>query len=134
LLDSWLVSCYKPEQIPGGAKVSTQAKLQPDPLELLKINLEDAPRSYGFLSEYVKSLEWHQHEEDIFIHHAFENATSGGAYSHREGRPVITSVFSELYEPLDAEHKLEIRHWWHEMVRRKANQFTDLRARLSKLT
>jgi hypothetical protein len=39
-----------------------------------------------------------------------------------------------MYEPLDAEDKLEIRRWWHEMVRGKASQFTDLKARLSKLS
>jgi hypothetical protein len=114
--------------------VSTQAKLQPGPLELLKTTLEDAPRSYGFLSEYVRALEWRHHEEDIFIHQAIENANAGAAYQHRGGPPMITNVFSELYEPLDAEHKLEIRRWWHEMVRGKANRFTDLRARLSRLT
>jgi hypothetical protein len=114
--------------------VSTQPQLQPDPLEQLKTSLEDAPRSYGFLSDYVRALEWHQHEEDIFIHHAFENAKAGGAYPPRGGTTLITSVFSELYEPLDAEHKLQIKRWWHEMVRGKANHFTDLKARLSKLS
>jgi hypothetical protein len=114
--------------------VSTQAKLQPDPLEQLKTILEDAPRSYAFLSDYVRALEWHQHEEDIFIQHAFQNANAGVAYPPRGGQPSTASVFSELYEPLDTEHKLEIRRWWHEIVRGKANRFSDLKARLSRLT
>jgi len=110
-----------------------QPKLQPDPFEQLKMTLEDAPRGYGFLAEYVKELEQHQHEEDIFIHLAFEKASAGGAFSSR-GSSSIVSVFSELYDPLDAEHKLEIRGWWHEMVRGKANRFNDLKTRLSRLT
>lgn len=114
--------------------MSTQAKLRPDTLEQLKTTLEDAPRSYGFLSHYVRALEWHQHEEDIFIQHAFENANAGRAYPPRGGQPFIKSAFSELYEPLDDEYKIGIMRWWHEMVRGKANQFTDLKARLSKLT
>ena len=43
--------------------MSTQAKLQPDPLDQLKTMLEDAPRSYGFLSDYVRAMEWYQPEE-----------------------------------------------------------------------
>jgi hypothetical protein len=128
-----MVSCYKSELTAGGAEVSTQAKLQPDPLEHLKTTLEDAPRSYGFLSNYVRAMEWQQHEEDIFIHHAFENPNAGRVYPARGGAPFIAVVLSDLYEPLDAENKLEIRRWWHEMVRGKVNQFSDLRARLSKL-
>ena len=114
--------------------MSMQAKLQPEPLEQLKMVLEDAPRSYGFLSEYVRALEWNQHEEDIFIHHAFEHANAVGAYPFLGSPAFITSVYSELYEPLDAERKLEIRQWWHKMVRSKANQFFDLKKRLSNLT
>jgi hypothetical protein len=114
--------------------VSTQAKLQWDPLEQLKTFLEDAPRSYGFLSNYVRAMEWHQNEEDIFIQHAFDNANPGMAYPPRTGSLIITFAFSELYEPLGPEQKLEITRWWHEMIRGKANRFTDLKARLSKLT
>jgi hypothetical protein len=46
----------------------------------------------------------------------------------------FVNVFSELYEPLDAERKLEIRQWWHGKIRGEANQFDDLRMRLSRLT
>jgi hypothetical protein len=113
--------------------VSTHPKLQPDPLEQLKTTLEDAPRSYGFLSDYVRALEWHHHEEDIFLHHAIQNANASGAHLLSGTQYFVSDVYSELYEPLDAADKLEIRRWWHEMVRGKANQFTDLRARLSKL-
>lgn len=110
------------------------AKLQLDPLEQVETMLEDAPRSYRFLSEYVRALQWHHHEEDIFTRYVSENANAGGVYRPHGGQPFVTSVFSELYETLDAEHKLEIRRWWHEMVRGQANQFTDLKARLSRLT
>jgi hypothetical protein len=112
--------------------VSTQPKLQPDPFEQLKATLEDSPRSYGFLSEYVKALEWQHHEEDIFTRLAFENASAGGA-SHGRSSSVVVSILTELYEPLDADQKLEIRNWWHEMVRGKANQFNDLKSRLTRL-
>ena len=114
--------------------MSTQAKLQPDTLEQLKMTLEDGPRSYGFLSQYVRAQEWRQDEEDIFIQHAFQNANAGAAHSSHGGPHLAGRVFLELYEALDAENKLAIRQWWHEMVRGKANCFTDLRARLSKLT
>jgi hypothetical protein len=46
----------------------------------------------------------------------------------------FVNVFSELYEPLDAERRLEIRQWWHGKIRGEANQFDDLRMRLSRLT
>jgi hypothetical protein len=118
----------------GGAAVSTQPQLQPDPLEELKTSLEDAPRGYGFLSDYVRALEWHQHEEDIFIQHAFESAKASGTSALRGGQSSISSALLDLYEPLDAGHKLEIMRWWHEMVRGKATRFTDLKARLSKLS
>jgi hypothetical protein len=114
--------------------LSTQAKLQLDPLEQLKTFLEDAPRSYSLLSNYVRAMEWHQDKEDIFIQHAFDNANAGVAYPPRTGSLIVTFAFSELYEPLGTEHKLEITRWWHEMVRGKAIRFTDLKARLSKLT
>jgi hypothetical protein len=100
----------------------------------LKMTLEDAPRSYGFLSNYVRALEWHQHEEDIFIEQAGHHANAGGSHIPRGGHLDIASSFSEMYGRLDAEHKLEISRWWHEMVRGKANQFTDLKARLARIT
>ena len=78
-------------------------------------------------------MEWRQDEEDIFMQQAFENANTGGGYPPHAGSIVTAGAFSELYEPLGPEHKLEIRLWWHDMVREKANRFTDLKARLSKL-
>jgi len=114
-------------------EVSTQAKMQPGPFEQLKAILEDASWNHDSLADYVRELERHAKEDDVFLRLAFENASSGGgAYSGRG--LLITSVVSELYEPLDADHKLEIRRWWHEKVRRETNQFDDLRARLYKLT
>ncbi len=112
--------------------MSTQARMQPGAFERLKNTLEDAPRDHGFLAEYVRELELLRHEEDVFRRLALENASSGGAY--RGTGPFVVSVVSELYEPLDAERKLEIRHWWHEKVRGEANQLDDLGPRLSRLT
>jgi hypothetical protein len=111
--------------------MSTQAKLQPDPLDQLKTMLEDAPRSYGFLSDYVRAAEWCQPEEDIFSNLTFENS-GGGVFPRRHGS-VDADVLSRLYESLDARNKLEVRVWWHEMVRGKASRFQDLKSRLSKL-
>ena len=105
--------------------MSAQPKLQPDDFERLKKILDDAPRDYGFLAEYVGELEHGRDEEDIFLRLAFE---------YRGADRLIVSVVSELYEPHDAERKLEIRQWWHEKVRSEANQFDELRTRLSGLT
>ena len=112
--------------------MNTQPKLQPDNFERLKNILDDAPRNYGFLAEYVGELEHYRLEEDIFLRLAFENVSSGGA--HDGTGPFVASIVSELYEPIDAERKLEIRRWWHERTRREANQYDDLRMRLSSLT
>src|ERR1700674_2281807 len=112
--------------------MSAQAKLLPDHLQKLKTSLEDAPRNYDFLAEYVRELETCREDEDIFLRLAFRNSSSGGSY--RGTGPFIVSVVSDMYEPLDAERMLEIRQWWHEMVWREANQFVDLRTQLSKLT
>jgi len=108
--------------------MSTQAKLQPDHLQKLKKTLEDAPRSYDFLAEYVRELEICRH----FLRLAFRNSSGGASY--RGTGPFIVSVVSEVYEPLDAERKLEIRQWCHEKVWREADQFDDLRTQLSRIT
>src|ERR1700676_3264031 len=112
--------------------MSAQPKLQPDHLQKLKTTLEDAPRNYDFLAEYVRELEICRQEEDIFLRLAFRNLSSGG--SNRGTGPFIVSVVSEMYKPLDAERKLEKRQWWHQKVWREANQFDDLRTQLSKIT
>ena len=112
--------------------MSAQPKVQPDQLQKLKTSLEDAPRNYDFLAEYVRELEICREDEDIFLRLAFQNSSSGGSY--RGTGPFIVSVVSEMYEPLDAERKLEIRQWWHEKVRDEASEFDDLRTQLSKLT
>ena len=111
--------------------MGAQAKMQSDAFEQLKRTLEDAPRDYAFLAEYVRELELHRKEEDVFLRLAFRNASVGGAH-HRTGTFVVI-VVSELYEPLDADHRLEVKRWWHEKVRREANQFDDLRTRLSRV-
>lgn len=108
-----------------------ESNMQPY-LERLKQALADAPRSREFLSEYVRELEMHRREEDIFIRLAFRDASAGGAFGR--GDTHITSVYSELYDrSLDANQKREIRLWWHDRVRREAEGFADLRARLAKL-
>jgi hypothetical protein len=107
--------------------VSPQAKLQPDPVEQLQKILEELPRGYGFLAAYVRELELHRDEDDVFRRLAFGNAI-GGAFGS-----FIVNVFSELYEPLEDERKLEIRQWWHGKVRGEASQFDDLRTRLFKI-
>src|SRR6202163_5145228 len=105
--------------------MSAQPKLQPDHLQKLKTTLEDAPRNHDFLAEYVRELEICRQEEDIFLRLAFRHSSSGG--SNRGTAPFIVSIVSEMYEPLDAERKLEIRQWGHEKVWGEANQFDDLR-------
>ena len=110
--------------------MSPQTK-QPGPFERLKTILEDAPRNYGVLAEYVGKLEHDRLEEDIFLRLAFENASAGGAYDGTG--PFVVSIMSELYEPLDPARKIEIRRWWHHKMRGEANQFDDLRTRLCSL-
>jgi hypothetical protein len=111
--------------------MSTNTGMEPDHFEQLKSTLQDTPRDYKFLAEYVSELEKHRHEVDIFRRYAFEDANPGGA--HPGTGLFVVSVYSELYEPLDFDQKVEIRRWWHEMIRFEANRFGDLKARLSKL-
>jgi len=111
--------------------MNAQAKTQQDPLEYLKAALEHAPRDHHFLGEYVRELELHRQEDDVFLRLAFRYASAGGAFQGTG--PLIVSIVSEMYEPLDTDRKLEVRRWWHEKARREANQYSDLAARLSKL-
>jgi hypothetical protein len=112
--------------------VTTTAKMQFDSFETLKRTLESAHRDRAFLDKYVRELELHRQEEDVFLRLAFENVSSGGAIGR--GDTFVVSVVSEVYGPLDAEQKVAIRNWWHEMVRQDAaKQFGDLNERLSKL-
>ncbi len=100
--------------------------------ERLKKVLEDAPRSREFLSDYVRELELHRNEEDIFIRLAFQNVSVGGAQGR--GDTFVTSAYSELYDqPLDANQKREVRQWWHDKVQREAEMYDDLRARLGRV-
>ena len=100
--------------------------MQPDPIERLRSALADTPRNLDFLAEYVSELERQRNEEDIFRPLAFRDAYFGGA----ETGPLVLSVFSELYEPLSAGDKIEIRRWWHEKAHREAHHYDDLRMRL----
>jgi len=102
-------------------------------MERLKKELEDAPRSHEFLSEYVRELELHRNEEDIFIRLAFQNVSAGGAYGR--GGTFVTSAYSEIYDqPLDVNQKRELRRWWHDKVQREAERHEDLHARLAKVS
>jgi hypothetical protein len=112
-------------------KMSTEAKMQYDLFSQLKTSLEDAPRDQIFLASYVKELEKVRNEEDIFIRLGLGNASVGGV--SRGTGPYIVSVVSELYEPLEAAQKIEIRKWWHDKLRREAEQSQDLRTRLARL-
>jgi hypothetical protein len=116
------------------ATLEEQAKLMNKrraDMDRLKKVLEETSRSHEFLSDYVKELELHRNEEDIFIRLAFQNVSLGGA--HGRGDAFLTSVYSELYDqPLDANQKLEVRQWWHDKVQREAEAHDDLQARLAK--
>jgi len=100
-------------------------------MERLKKVLGDAPLSQEFLSDYVRELELHRNEEDIFVRLAFQNVSAGGA--HGRGDTFVTSAYSELYDqPLDANRKRELRQWWHDKMQHEAERHDDLRARLAK--
>jgi hypothetical protein len=118
------------------ATLEEQAKLvnkRSENMERLKNVLEGAPRSRELLSDYVRELELHRNEEDIFIRLAFQNVSVGGA--HARGGTFVTSAYSELYDhPLDTKQKREVRQWWHDKVQREAERHDDLKARLTKFT
>jgi hypothetical protein len=111
--------------------MSTTTQMKPDPLEPLKAVLSGAPRDHKFLADYVRELELHRNEVDTFRRLAFENVNPGGAYGGTG--TMMVSVFSQMYEPLTAPQKTEIRQWWHELVRREAEASAGLKSRLDKL-
>jgi|SRR5271155_2647048 len=111
--------------------MSTEPKMALDTVEKLKLLLGDAPRDHDFLTRYVGELEHHRLEDDTFRRLAFENVSAGGAYGSHDR--VVTSVYSEMYEPLSPEQKTALRRWWHGKIRNEAGAITDLRTRLSKL-
>jgi hypothetical protein len=107
----------------------TGTAMSAEQIERLKIEISDAPRNRALLDDYVTELERHRREEDVFRRLAFENVTPGGVISG----PFVVSVYSELYEPLGAEERKEVRKWWHQLMKREASAFQDLRARLLNL-
>ncbi|MGB7436418.1 MAG: hypothetical protein WBR26_05580 [Candidatus Acidiferrum sp.] len=109
--------------------MGTQAKMESDPLELLKVTLEDTPRGRTLLGEYVRELELYRQEEDTFLRLAFRDARYGGAGAG----PFVVSIVSQLYEPLGPGQKLEVRRWWHDKIRREAERFSDLKERIAKI-
>jgi hypothetical protein len=96
----------------------------------LKAELEDVARDREFHGRYAHELELHRHEDDIFRRMAFENVEAGGAIS---AQPYVTSVYSELYEPLQPDERQGVRDWWHERTKTQAMTFPDLNERLTKL-
>ena len=114
--------------------MSVGARLQPDPTERLKVALKNCCWDHDFLDKYVRELELRRTEEFIFIMLAFDDAKAGNSGAFHGGGILVTDVYSEWYEPLDISLKGEVRRWWHELVRWEANQFDDLKARLSKLS
>lgn len=102
-------------------------------IQRLREQLEDAPISLDLLTNYVRELELHRSEEDIFIRLAFRDLSVGGATGR--GDTYLTSAYSELYDqPLDPNQKREARRWWHDRMQREANRHDDLKARLAKLS
>jgi hypothetical protein len=111
-------------------QMSTEPRMQSD-LERLKQVLGDTPWSREFHEGYVREVELHRQEEDVFIRLAFQDANTGGAFGR--GDTHITSVYSEFYDqPLDVNQKREVRLWWHDKVRREVEKITDLGERLAR--
>lgn len=107
-------------------------KPPPDPFARLKAALDAALRDYNFdfLASYVSERELHRDEEDTFIRLGLANLRFGGV----SGSAHIDSYRSQVYDLLDPEQRIEMRRWWHEMVRREAEAFADLNSRLAMLT
>ena len=113
--------------------MSAGPRMQPDPTERLKVALKNCCWDRDYLDRYVRELELRRSEEFIFIMLAFDDAKANNSGAFHGGGILVTDVYSEWYEPLDMDLKLEVRRWWHKMVRWEADQFDELKARLSRL-
>ncbi len=102
-----------------------KTQMKPDTFEQLKSILGDVHPDRNFLAEYVEALEHLRSEDEIFTCFAFRHASAGGSYSGYDIH--IQSCDSELYQPLKTDQKMEIRGWWHDIVRREAEEFPDLK-------
>jgi hypothetical protein len=111
--------------------MSAEARTQLDPVERLKRALSGPHRARDFFADYVRELELHRTEEDIFTRLAFRDVSSHAAL--HGGDLFVTSVYSDWYETLEPEAKLEVRQWWHEKLRSDARRFDNLKTRLANL-
>ncbi len=107
--------------------MSSDARMQPDPLERLRSALLDRSWSYDFLDTYVSHVDEDRHEEEIFCLLAFKSEDSGpatdGDFAGRNLR--------DSYEAMSSVERLNLRRSWHERARREAFRHDDLRMRLS---
>ena len=104
--------------------MGTEARLQPDPFERFRSELENARWSRQFLANYVSEISQQRHEEDIFRHMAFQLPELGENMR-------TANTLSELYEATNPEQKSELRRLWHDRIRREVYRHDDLRTRLS---
>jgi hypothetical protein len=104
----------------------SQPNSEPDPSERLKRVLNRVSWDHDSLARYVRELEHHRTEEDIFRRLAFRDAGDNAD-------SFVTNLVSELYDPLNAESKSEVQRWWHAKVQWEAARFDDLKERLLKL-
>jgi hypothetical protein len=101
-----------------------------DPKVKLKLDLA-GPYNPSLLADYVHDKERHRHEEDTFIRLALPNANVGGAHGGRG--EFLQTTANELYDPLRADQRLEIRRWWHARIQAEAENIPELRERLVKV-
>lgn len=106
--------------------MSPEAKMQPDPMERFRSELENARWNFEFLANYVSEVSQQKREEDIFHRMAFQLPD----LSENASTPRV-SALSELYEATSPQQKAELRRWWHDRIRREVYRHDDLRTRLS---
>ena len=104
--------------------MTSEARMKPDPFDLLRSALEKTPCSYDFLSEYVTEVTRRGGEEDVFRRLALRSAAGATGAS-------VAGDISHLYEAMNSEKKRQLWQWWHEKIRRELYQHEDLGKRLS---
>lgn len=105
--------------------MSAETRMQPDPLERFRSELENARWSREFLANYVSAVSQEKHEDDIFRRMAFELPELA------ENAQSSTDRLSKLYEAVAPDQRAELRKCWHDRIRREAYRYDDLRTRLS---
>jgi hypothetical protein len=107
--------------------MSSDARIQPDPLERLRSALLDRSWSYDFLDTYVSYVDENRHEEEVFCLLALNSEDPGpaaaGGFAGRNLR--------DSYEAMSSIERLDLRQSWHERARREAFRHDELRTRLS---